>query len=125
MATSKSRSFCMVLPFGFRCPAAPGHGHLEIRLGRHRRDERPSLRTQSHAEFDPDLIWRVLDRPEPGDQATGSRGNCRSGVLKSFIGLLHESGAILPQPAHYRAGGRLVDFNQDAATLVELEFDKT
>ena len=78
-----------------------------------------------HAELDPDLIGRVVDRPEPGDQATGGRGDRRGGILKGLIGLLHEGGAILPEPAHHRTGGRLIDLNQDAAALVEREFDET
>src|SRR5271157_2769874 len=125
MATSKSRSFCTTGRSSFRCPASPGHGHPEVRFGSDGCDERSGLRTQLHAELDTDLIWRVVDRLEPGEQATGRGGHCRSGVLKCLISLLHEGGVILPEPAHRRTGGRLVGLNQNAAALVKWKFDET
>src|SRR6266851_4211718 len=105
--------------------APPGHRHLEVGLRSHRCDERPGLRTQLHAELDSHLIGRVIDRPEPGDQATSGRCDRCGSVLKGLIGLFHKSRAVLPEPARYWARGRLVDLNQDAAALVEWEFDET
>jgi hypothetical protein len=92
---------------------------LKFASAANRSDECPGLRAQPHAELDSYLIGRVIDRPEPGDQAPGGRGDRRSGILKRLAGLLHHRGAILPEPAHHRGTRRLVDLNQYTAALVE------
>ena len=69
------------------------------------------LRTQLHAELDTNLIGRISGGPEPGDQGPGSRDNRRGGVLKGLIGLLHQGGAVFPDPTHHRAAGRLIDLD--------------
>ena len=38
---------------------------------------------------------------------------------------LHEGGVILPQSARHRTRGRLVNFDEDAATLLKRELDQT
>jgi len=54
------------------------------------------LLAQLDAELDRDLIGRVIDRPEPGNQATGGWGDRGRGVLKSLVGLLHQRRVIPP-----------------------------
>ena len=44
------------------------------------------------------LIGRVINRPEPGDQAPGGRGDRRGGILKGLVSLLHQGGLILADP---------------------------
>jgi len=66
----------------------------------------------------PDLIGRIIDRPEPGDEATGGRDDRRGGILKGLIGPLHQRGLILADPANHRTPGLLTLSSGDAASRV-------
>src|SRR5689334_1529477 len=124
MTTSKSRSLRTAsTPSGPRA-VPPGHGDPEVRLDRGRSDERSGLGAQLHAEFDADLIGRVVGGPETGQQATGGGHNRGRGFFKCLIGPLRYARAVLSQAAHDRPGRWLVDLDENAAALFQWEIDQ-
>jgi len=102
----------------------PGHGNLEVRPDRGRRDERSGLRVQLHAELNSDLIGRIMGAPKAGKETIGSRDNRCGGLLECLICPLRDGCVILPQATHRRAGGYLVYLNENTAAPLKRKLDQ-
>ena len=72
----------------------------------------------------PGVIWRIVYRSKPDDQATVGGNGGRGSVLRCHTGFLNEGGVVLPEQTYRRGRERLINLDQDAVTLAKRESGK-